>query len=191
MTSTSDLSEMLKERIGELRSKWGWFVALGVVMLIVGVIAIGNLLAATVASVYLVGFMMLIAGGFEIAHSFGVKSWGGFFWWLLGGLLYAIAGVIAFTNPLLASSVLTLLLAASLVASGAVRAWIGFKHWSHKGSGWIIAAALVTLLAGLVIAIGWPVNSIWVLGMFLSIDLIFQGWTCIALGFALKSGTQA
>ena len=72
MTLTPDISDTLKEHIGELRSKWGWFVALGIVMLIVGVIALGNLLAATVASVYLVGIMMLIAGGFEIAHSFGV-----------------------------------------------------------------------------------------------------------------------
>ena len=119
MTLTPDIPDVLKERMGELRSKWGWFVGLGIVMLIVGVIALGNLLAATVASVYLVGFMMLIAGGFEIAHSFGVKTWGGFFWWLLGGLLYAIAGIIAFNNPLLASAVLTLLLAASLIASGA------------------------------------------------------------------------
>ena len=188
MTLTPDMSQTLKEHIGELRSKWGWFVALGIVMLIVGVIALGNLLAATVASVYLVGFMMLIAGGFEIAHAFGVKSWGGFFWWLLGGLLYAIGGIIAFTNPLLASAVLTLLLAASLVASGVVRAWIGYKHWSAKGSGWIITAAIITALCGLVIAIGWPTNSLWVLGMFLAIDMIFQGWTAIALGFALKSG---
>ena len=188
MTLTPDISDTLKEHIGELRSKWGWFVGLGIVMLIVGVIALGNLLAATVASVYLVGFMMLIAGGFEIAHAFGVKSWGGFFWWLLGGLLYAIGGIIAFTNPLLASAVLTLLLAASLVASGVVRAWIGYKHWSAKGSGWIITAAIITALCGLVIAIGWPTNSLWVLGMFLAIDMIFQGWTAIALGFALKSG---
>ena len=149
-------------------------------------IALGNLLAATVASVYLVGFMMLIAGGFEIAQAFGVKTWGGFFLWLLGGLLYAIAGIIAFNNPLLASSVLTLLLAASLIASGLARAWIGYKHWSHSGSGWIVTAALITVLCGLVIAIGWPTNSLWVLGMFLAIDLIFQGWTCVALGLALK-----
>lgn len=188
MTLTPDIPEALKERMGELHSKWGWFVGLGIVMLVAGVIALGNLLAATVASVYLVGFMMLIAGGFQIAHAFGVKSWGGFFFWLLGGLLYAVAGVIAFSNPLLGAGVLTLLLAASLVASGAVRLWIGYKHWSHKGSGWIVAAAVITLLAGVVIAIGWPVNSLWVLGMFLAIDLIFQGWTCIALGLALKSG---
>ena len=188
MTLTPDISDTLRGQTGEIRAKWGWFVALGIVMLIVGTMALGNLLVATVVSVYLVGFMMLIAGGFEIAHSFGVKSWGGFFLWLLGGLLYAVAGIIAFNNPLLASSVLTLLLAASLIASGVARAWIGYKHWSHNGSGWIIAAALITVLCGIVIAIGWPTNSLWVLGMFLSIDLIFQGWTCIALGMALKSG---
>ncbi|MCX7305467.1 MAG: HdeD family acid-resistance protein [Hyphomicrobiales bacterium] len=188
MTLSPDISDMLKERIGHLRSKWGWFVALGVMMLIVGVIALGNLLAATIASVYLVGIMMLFAGGFEIAHSFGVKTWGGFFWWLLSGLLYAFAGVVTFTNPLLASAVLTLLLAVSLVASGLVRGWIGYKHWSRNGSGWIMAAAVITVLCGLVIAARWPVNSLWVLGMFLAIDMIFQGWTAIALGLALKSG---
>lgn len=189
MTLTPDVTDGLKGRIGELRSKWGWFVGLGIVMLIVGVIALGNLLAATVASIYLVGIMMLLAGGFEIAHSFGVKTWGGFFWWLLGGLLYAIAGIIAFTNPLLASVVVTLLLAASLFASGVVRAWIGYKHWSHKGSGWIIAAAVITALCGIVIALGWPYNSMFIPGIFLAIDMIFQGWTAIALGLALKSSS--
>lgn len=188
MTLTPDLSGTLKEHIGELRSKWGWFVALGILMLVVGGIALGNLLIATVASVYLVGIMMLIAGGAEIAHAFGVKTWGGFFLWLLGGLLYAIGGIIAFSNPLLAAGVLTLLLAASLIASGVARGWIGYKHWSHNGSGWIIAAAIITVLCGIVIAIGWPTNSLWVLGMFLAIDMIFQGWTSIALGLALKSG---
>lgn len=191
MTLTPDFSDVLKERIGQLRSKWGWFVALGIVMLIIGVIALYNLLAATIASVYLVGILMLLAGGAQIAHAFGVKEWGGFFLWLLGGLLYALAGVVAFSNPLLASAVLTLLLAASLVASGAVRAWIGYKHWAEKGSGWIITAAIITALCGIIIAIGWPVNSLWVLGMFLAIDMMFQGWTAVALGLALKSGEKA
>ncbi len=184
-------TDELKNVIGQARSKWGWLVALGVLMLVLGGIAFGNLFIATVVAVYFVGWLMLIAGAIEIVHAFGVKTWGGFFFWLLAGLLYAIAGVVAFSNPLLASAVLTLLLAASLVASGVVRGWIGFKHWSHKGSGWILAAAIITTLAGIVIAIGWPTNSLWVLGMFLAIDMIFQGWTCVALGLALKSGDKA
>ena len=112
-------------------------------------------------------------------------------WIALGACAVAfMGGIIAFTNPLLAAGVLTLLLAISLIAAGLARLWIGWKHWSHKGSGWIIVAALITLACGILIALRWPVNSVWVLGMFLAIDMIFQGWAAIALGFALKSGRQ-
>lgn len=186
MTQPTEMPGTLRDAIGETRAKWGWFVALGVLLLIFGVIAFGNLFIATVASVYVVGAMMLVSGIIEIAHAFGVKSWGNFFWWLLSGLLYAVAGFLAFYNPLLASAVLTFLLAVSLVASGILRLWVGFKNRQASGWGWIVAAGVVTTLAGLVIALGWPVNSLWVLGLFLAIDLIFQGWTFIAFGLALK-----
>jgi uncharacterized membrane protein HdeD (DUF308 family) len=180
--------DALRQAIGETRSKWGWFVALGVLLLIFGVIAFGNLFIATVASVYLVGWLMLVGGIIEIIHAFGVKSWGRFFFWLASGLLYAIAGFFAFDNPLLASAVLTFLLAVALVASGVLRIWVGLSHRPQSGWGWIVAAGVITVLAGLIIAMGWPVNSLWVLGMFLAIDLIFQGWTFIAVGLALKNG---
>ncbi|MDX8433320.1 MULTISPECIES: HdeD family acid-resistance protein [Mesorhizobium] len=178
--------DALKDAIGRTRDKWGWFVALGVLLLIFGGIAFGNLLIATVASVYLVGWMMLMAGVIEIIHAFGVKTWGRFLYWLASGLLYAVAGFFAFDNPALASAVLTLLLAASLVASGVLRAWVGFHHRPEKGWGWLVAAGVISALAGLVIAMGWPVNSLWVLGLFLAIDLVFQGWSFIAIGLALK-----
>ena len=100
-------TDELKNVIGEARSKWGWFVALGVLLLIFGGIAFGNLFIATVASVYFVGWLMLMAGAIEIIHAFGVKTWGRFFYWLLSGLLYAVAGFFAFYNPLLASTVFT------------------------------------------------------------------------------------
>ena len=176
----------LKNAIGTTRGKWGWFVALGVLLLIFGGIAFGNLFIATVASVYMVGWLMLMAGVVEIIHAFGVKTWGRFFYWLLSGLLYATAGFFAFDNPVLASAVLTLLLAIALVASGLLRAWVGYNHRPEKGWGWLFAAGIITALAGLVIASGWPVNSLWVLGMFLAVDLVFQGWSFIAVGLALK-----
>lgn len=187
MTMPGNMQDDLKKAIGEARDKWGWFVALGALLVIVGAIALGNLFVATVASVFFVGSLMLVAGIFEIIHAFGVKDWGGFFWWLGSGLLYAVAGLIAFYNPLLASAVLTFLLAVSLVASGLLRGWLGYKHWKRPGSGWIVTAGVVTALAGLIIAVGWPVNSLWVLGMFLAIDLIFQGWTFVAFGLALRN----
>jgi uncharacterized membrane protein HdeD (DUF308 family) len=186
MTDVPHSSKGLGASITEVRSKWGWFVALGIAFLVLGAIAFFNQFMATVASVYTIGILMLIGGVAEIIHAFGVKNWGSFFWWLLGGLVYAIAGVVAFINPLLASAVLTLLLAATLVAAGAFRIWIGFKERPENNWAWMVAAGVLTLLAGLVIALGWPVSSLWVLGLFLAIDLIFQGWSFIAFGMALK-----
>ncbi|RUU44354.1 HdeD family acid-resistance protein [Mesorhizobium sp. M6A.T.Ce.TU.002.03.1.1] len=178
--------DVLKDAIGQTQAKWGWFVGLGVLLLILGGIAFGNLFIATVASVYVVGWLMLMAGVIEIMHALGVKTWSRFFYWLLSGLLYAVAGFFAFYNPLLASAVLTFLLAVALLASGVLRAWVGYKHRPAKGWGWLVAAGIISALAGLVIAMGWPVNSVWVLGLFLAIDLIFQGWAFIAVGLALK-----
>ncbi|MFQ3715585.1 HdeD family acid-resistance protein [Brucella melitensis] len=171
----------------ELSSKWGWFVALGVALLILGGIAFGNLFLATVVSVYYVGLMMLIAGIIEIIHAFGVKTWGRLFFWLLSGLLYTAAGIVTFINPVLAAGVLTFLLAAALIGSGAFRIWLGFKSKPSQGWGWIVAAGAVTLLLGFIIAIQWPVNSLFILGLFLAIDLIFQGWSFIAFGLGIKS----
>jgi uncharacterized membrane protein HdeD (DUF308 family) len=151
-----------------------------------GGVAFGNLFIATIASVYFVGWLMLFAGVIEIIHAFGVQTWGRFFLWLASGLLYALAGIFAFYNPILASAVLTFLLAISLVASGVLRAWVGYQNWDQKGSGWIVTAGIITILAGIVIAIGWPVNSLQILGLFLAVDLIFQGWSFIAFGLALK-----
>jgi uncharacterized membrane protein HdeD (DUF308 family) len=172
--------------ISEVRAKWGWFVALGIAMLIAGVLALGNGLLATVVSVFYVGALMLVAGIFEIIHAFGVKSWGRFFWWLISGIVYALAGIFAFMNPLLASTVLTLLLAIALVVAGVTRIMVGFEHRSEPNWGWIVAAGVVTVLAGLIIAVKWPVSSLFVLGIFLGIDLIFQGVTLTMLGLALK-----
>lgn len=172
--------------VAALRSKWGWFVLLGVALLVLGVIAAGNLLIATAASIFFVGTMMIIGGIVEIIHAFGVKSWGTFFWWLLSGILYVVAGYLAFANPVLAAGVMTLFLAISLIASGLVRIWIGFSGRGVEGWGWVIAGGIITVLAGLIIASGWPVNSLWILGLFLAIDLIFQGVTYVGFGFGLR-----
>ena len=121
--------------IAPLRAKWGWIVALGVVYVIAGVIALGSVVMATIASVYVVGIMMLIAGVFEVIHSFQIKTWGRFLFWLALGVLYIIAGFVAFDNPLLTAVWLTLILGAALVASGIMRIFLGFNM--QHGSPWI------------------------------------------------------
>ena len=186
MTDVSHSPRGLGGAIAEVRAKWGWFVALGIALLVLGGIAFFNVFLATVVSVFYVGVLMLIGAGAEIAHAFGVKTWGSFFWLLLSGIVYAVAGIVTLMNPLLASVVLTFILAIALVAGGIFRIWSGFSARPQKGWGWIVAAGVITLLAGIVIAMRWPVNSLYILGLFLAIDLTFQGWSYIAFGMALR-----
>jgi uncharacterized membrane protein HdeD (DUF308 family) len=119
-------------------------------------------------------------------HAFQVRTWEHILTWVLSGLLYTIAGICAFANPVLTSTVLTLLLAVTLVVAGVLRIWVGRRLKSSRGWGWILFGGIVTVLAGVVIVIGWPVNSLWILGMFLAIDLFFQGWTLVAFGLSIK-----
>jgi uncharacterized membrane protein HdeD (DUF308 family) len=174
------------DSIAPLRAKWGWIVALGVVYLIVGLIALGSVVTATVASVWVVGIMMVIAGIAEIVNAFQIKTWGKFLLWLLLGALYVVAGLVTFQNPLLAAAILTLMLGVALLVSGVVRIVLAFGMKEGAPWIWVALSGVITLILGLMILARWPVSSLYVLGIFLGIDLVFAGASWIGIGLSLK-----
>src|ERR1700723_169641 len=188
MTNASDTLKNLKagSDTTPLRAKSGWIIALGVVYLLAGFIALGSVVMATVASVLVVGVMMIIAGVAEVFSAFQIKSWGKFLLWVLLGVLYIIAGFVTFENPLLAAVLLTLILGASLVASGIMRIILAFSMKRDTPSLWVVLSGVITLLLGLLILAHWPVSSLYILGLFLGIDLIMAGVAWIGLGFGLR-----
>jgi uncharacterized membrane protein HdeD (DUF308 family) len=171
-----------------LRAKWGWIVALGVVYLVAGFIALGSVAMATVASVLVVGVMMIIAGVAEVFSAFQIKSWGKFLLWVLLGLLYVVAGFVTFQNPLLAAVLLTLILGASLVASGIMRIILAFSMKRETPWIWVALSGVITVLLGVLILARWPVSSLYILGLFLGIDLIMAGAGWIGIGLGLHRG---
>jgi uncharacterized membrane protein HdeD (DUF308 family) len=172
--------------IETLRPKWGWIVALGIIYSAVGLIALGSVLTATVASVFIVGIMMLIAGAAEVINAFQVKTWGKFLFWVLLGVLYIIAGLVTFENPLLAATLLTFLLACALIVSGIMRIILGFSMKRGMPWIWVMLSGVVTLLLGLIILNHWPVSSLYILGLLLGIDLVFAGASWIGMGLGLR-----
>jgi uncharacterized membrane protein HdeD (DUF308 family) len=187
MTSSSDTLQNLRSSsdMAPLRAKWGWIVALGVVYVVAGFVALGSVVMATVASVLVVGVMMIVAGVAELISAFQIKTWGKFLIWALLGLLYIVAGFVTFENPLFAAVLLTLMLGASLVASGVVRVFLAFNMKRESPWVWVALSGVITLLLGLLILARWPINSIYILGLFLGIDLIMAGAGWIGLGFGL------
>jgi len=170
----------------QMRSKWAWFVGIGAVLITLAAVAFGNLVLATTVTMFYLGAMMLVAGAASIFHSFQIKGWTGFDAWFLSGLLYAVSGLFVLSNPLFAAATLTLLLAIALIVSGVMRLWSGFQMRFHAGRMWVMGSGLLTLLTGLVFILGWPVNSLFLLGMLLAVDLAFQGISAIMFGMLLK-----
>lgn len=191
MTTLSGFTQKLPADTAPLRAKWGWIVGLGVVYVIAGFIALGSVMMATVASVFVVGVMMIVAGIAEIINAFQLKGWGKFLIWALLGVLYIFAGFVTLENPLLAAALLTLILGAALIASGLLRIFLAFSMKRESPWIWVLLSSVVTLLLGLLILAHWPISSVYVLGIFLGVDLVMAGAAWIGLGFALRRGTRS
>jgi len=179
-------TEQISQSLNSLRAHWGWFVAIGIAMVILGAAALVHVLVATLVKVIFIGAMMLAAAVGLLVQAWRVKHWSGFLVWSLSGLLYAAAGVLAIANPMAGAVILTLLLGASLIGAGAFRLWAWFQHRSQQGSGWLAFSGLITLAVGILIAIKWPANSLMILGLLLGFDLLFQGWSLLFTGLALR-----
>jgi uncharacterized membrane protein HdeD (DUF308 family) len=175
------------EELRVLREYWRWFLALGIVMVVLGTIAIGwsCLATITVAATWLFGFLLLASGIAEIIHSFWIGRWGGMLFHLLVGVLYALVGFLIIDQPENAAVQLTLLIAIFLMVGGIFRIVFAVSE-QFAGWGWVLLNGAVTFILGLMIYKQWPASSLWVIGLFIGIDLIFNGWAWIMLALDLR-----
>lgn len=187
VNSPSGTNPQVRQMLASLSDRWGWFVALGAAMVLLGMVALGHVVAATLVSVLFIAVLMIIGGIGQLIHAWRLKQMSGFVFWTIGGVLYLGAGILALVRPETGASLLTLLFGATLIGSGALRLWIWFNNRAQRGWQWLALSGVVTLLVGLLIAFGWPGNSVWVLGLILGVDLLIQGWTLLFIGFALRN----
>lgn len=186
VNSLNPVSSAASFDMAPLRAKWGWILALGIIYVAAGFVALGSVVAATVVSVFVVGIMMIVAGIAEVVNAFQIKTWGKFLFWLLIGVLYIVAGFVTFENPLLVAVFLTFALGFSLVISGIMRIVLAFSLKAERSWVWVALSGVITLLLGILVLARWPVSSLYILGLFLAIDLIFAGTGWIGLGLGLR-----
>lgn len=168
------------------RAHWKAIVAFGLLSAILGLAALMLAVTATVATVLMIGFFMIISGVGQVIIGFRTRSWGRFFALELAGVIYCIAGLFAVFSPIEASVVLTLLLGAGLIATAAVRLYLGFEMRGSPNRTALLVAAAATGLLGVLVVIGWPANSFFILGTLLGVDLLFQGIAWMIFGLRMR-----
>jgi uncharacterized membrane protein HdeD (DUF308 family) len=172
----------LPEEADNVRKNWGWLLAVGIVQIVAGMLAVFFTFTATLATVVTIGILLLVAAGTQLAAAVLARDWGGFFLFLLLGVLYAVAGVLMVQHPLLAAVGLTLMLAATFLVAGTFRIIISYVE-RFSSWGWVLCNGVITVLLGLAIWQQLPESGMWVLGLFVGIDLIVNGvtWSVLAV----------
>jgi len=167
----------------ELAQYWGWFLVFGLGLIVLGIAAVVRSVTATIASMLFFGWLLVVACGIEVAQAVLVGHWAGFFHHLVAAILFGVAGFMIVTRPLLSAEVVTMLIAVFFLISGLFQVfgsvWVALPGW-----GWQVADGLITFILGLLVLAQWPASGLWVIGLFIGIDLIFYGaaWIALALG---------
>lgn len=192
MSTTAEIKSASDENavFGEVSMNWAWTFALGIVFIILGIIGLGMLFGLTVASVFFFGVLLLVGGGVQFVNALKCKGWKGILWHLLMAVLYIICGVVVIDNPVGASMVLTMVLAGVLIAIGLVR--IGMAIQMRKHGSWVVPllGGIVTILLGAIILNQWPVSGLWVIGLFVAVELIVNGWSYLFIALAARKAGQ-
>lgn len=177
---------VLRHELEAIRGHWGWILALGIVLVVVGTLAIGMPFAGSLASVMALSALLIVGGVVQLVGAFWTRDWSGFFLNLLVGVLYLVVGVMFVRHPGEAMAAVTLLLACGFMVSGLFRI-IGSLMYRFPYWGWTLVGGVINLLLGLYIYSQWPFDSFIIPGLFVGIDMIFTGWTWVMLALAVRN----
>ncbi len=173
--------------VGELKRNWGWILGLGILFLLLGLIGLGMVVGLTLVSMFFFGALLIIAGLSHIVDVFKHKEWKGIIWQALIAVLYIAAGCIVFYDPFLASTLITAILASVLIVIGFTRMIMAFALKDSSGWGWLLLAGITAIILGVLILAQWPISGLWVIGLFIAIEMIVTGWTYIFIALSLRS----
>ena len=172
---------------GDLKKNWGWILALGVLLLVLGTIGLYMTLFVTLASVFSFGVLLLVGGAAQIVHAFKAKGWKSIVLSVFIAILYILSGVMVIGNPVAASAILTLMLAGAIIGIGILRIAMSFQLRGFKNWIWPLLSGIVAILMGAVITLQWPISGFWVIGLFVAIEMIMNGWATIAIAVTAKN----
>jgi uncharacterized membrane protein HdeD (DUF308 family) len=179
---------LVQHELHHLRLEWWWFMLLGVLLTVSGTAAIvfPHLTVITSFAVTsLLGVLLMISGVAIIVGAFWAGKWSGLLLQLLVGFLYLASGFVITENPVISTLTITVFIAMSFVVMGAFRIvgalLLHFPQW-----GWALLNGVITMLAGIIIYRQLPEDALWVIGLLVGLEMLFNGWTWIMLALVLR-----
>ena len=171
----------------EVNKNAGWVIGFGILVVVLGFLAIGSPLVAGIAVMYVIGSFVLIGGIARIIYALRAKSWGAGLLQLAGGGLWTFCGLALLFRPVFGLSVLTWVLGIVILIDGILRVVLSLQLQPLRGWAWTLFGGILGIVLGTLILSQWPLAGMWAIGTFLGINILFAGWSMIGLGVAAQS----
>jgi len=184
--ATANPTEGLRGAGTIIKKASGWFIAMAVVFILLGMMAIIEPGIAGLAVTILVGWVLIFGGGAHLVAAFSGGGAGRVIWQILIGIVYIVGGLYFLTHPLLGLGTLTLLLAVIILMEAVFEVIAYFRTRGQEGSGWLLVNALITLLLGGLIWFHWPSSSVWAIGILVGVNLLMTGFSRLMFGLAAR-----
>jgi uncharacterized membrane protein HdeD (DUF308 family) len=185
MAEASIIGGSIRAGLDKIHDSWGWFVALGIALIALGVVCIMGDVTATLATVLALGWLLVIGAVVALVQAFRAYDWSGFFLYLLTALLRGVAGYVFIRYPGSGEVSLTILLASLFIVGGIFRT-VGATSMRFPSWGWTAFSGIVSFIVGFMLIYQLPTTSLWFIGFLVGVDFIFDGIALITLGTAVK-----
>jgi uncharacterized membrane protein HdeD (DUF308 family) len=172
-----------------MRDHWLLFTIEGIVLMILGVLAIVVPALATLGVTIFLGWLLLISGVVGLAMTFMARGAPGFLWSLISGLLGIAVGLMLLVWPLSGALSLTLVLTAFFIVEGVATIMYAFDHRRELTGRWgfMLMSGIVDLILAAIIIAGFPATALWALGVLVGINMLFGGASLLGLGLAARN----
>lgn len=177
--------DILQNRPEDIARNWGWFLALGILLILLGSLAISFSVYSTFITVLMLGTVLMVAGLGQCVIAIRAPQWSGFFLNLLAGLLAMVLGYLFMQTTGVSALTITLLMAAYFMVSGLFKIFTAATHRFHRW-GWMLCNGIATLLLGILLWAQWPLSGLWAIGLFLGIDLLMAGMVWMVVAISLR-----
>src|SRR5271157_4329053 len=182
----ASMSDMFMAEIAKVRKSWGWFLVIGILLMVLGATCIVKAQTATTFSILVLGWILVISGVFWLVNSFLTVTVPIFFLFLLNALIRGGIGYLLIRHPNAGAEGVTMVLAVLFIVGGLFRtagaSVIKFPWW-----GWTVLSGIVAVVLGVYLLANWPVASTFFVGMVIGVDRLFDGGALIAFAGAIHS----
>ncbi|MGF1553883.1 MAG: HdeD family acid-resistance protein [Paracoccaceae bacterium] len=185
-TYSDDLARSVERPTGAIKRNWGWMLAIGVLLVLGGILAFLLPFVASIAVEAMVGAVLFVSGIAQGVHAFRAHGWRARGFSIASSVIYVVGAVLILLNPLAGLVALTLLTISVIGADGVVRVIMGARMRPEDGWGWMVASGVVSIVLAVVLFLAFPAISLTLLGILLAISLVMEGTAFVASALVMR-----